>query len=150
MTDDVDFDYGTAIGKPLDEWIIDNDSLFEVMAVSIENFLRSSGPPDEPDIGGRISQRRSSFRDNKTGSSSTTKTSTHSDPEYNVSNNNSSVNESVERNWEYYENLRRCYDPADPIFISQAIPETTRCRSEESTPPIRTMDVLERKISVWT
>ena len=118
--------------------------MFEVMAVSIENFLRTSGTPDDQD--GRISQRRSSFRENKAGSNST-KTS-YSDPDFNASNNNSSVQESVERNWEYYENLRRCYDPADPTFISQAIPETVRCRSEESTPPARTMEVLGRKKSL--
>ena len=50
-------------------------------------------------------------------------------------NNSSSVQDSVERNREYFENLRKIYEP-DPTDIgAQVIPE--RSRSEESTPDLK-------------
>jgi len=101
---DVDFDYGSAIGKSPEEcaaYMQDTESLYEVMAVSIENHLCRTGDQQ------------------------------YSDHENTAS---SSVQESMERNREYYENLRKCYDP-DPVIISQVIPE--RSKSEESTPDMK-------------
>ena len=37
--------------------------------------------------------------------------------EVDIGTNSASLNDSLERNWEYFENLRRCYDP-DNIIIS--------------------------------
>ena len=60
--------------------------------------------------------------------------SSRSNSEHETTLNTSSVQESVEKNWEYYENLRKCYDP-DSVIVPQVIQE--RSRSEESTPDMK-------------
>lgn len=104
--------------------IRDTESIFEAMAVSLSNPLRSLT------IGEAVICRRQSFKDDKYSSARSSKNDSLSDHETTL--NTSSVQESVERNWEYYENLRKCYDPDSAILLSQPIPERTK--SEESNP----------------
>ena len=54
--------------------------------------------------------------------------------------NSTSLHDSLERNWEYFENLRRCYDP-DNIVVSPSFER--RSRSDDSTPD--PVDVLKSK-----
>ena len=55
--------------------------------------------------------------------------------------NSTSLHDSLERNWEYFENLRRCYDP-DNIVVSPSFER--RSRSDDSTPD--PVDVLKSKL----
>ena len=68
--------------------------------------------------------RRESYKELKYSSSDHEGQSGQSGGQWESTNttNSSSVQESVERNREYYENLRKCYDP-DPVIITQVIPE---------------------------
>lgn len=113
------------------------------MAVSISNHLCSSVSPE-----GKVDGKRQNYKVNKFTSKGSDR-SLHSQSDHETTQNTSSVQESVERNWEYYENLRKCYDP-DPVMISQPIHE--RSKSEESTPDLKkdmknfqSMVILDRK-----
>lgn len=110
----------------------DTESIFEAMAVSLSNPLYSA----TIDEAGSVIGRRQSFKDIKYSSARSSKNDSLSDHETTL--NTSSVQESVERNWEYYENLRKCYDPDSAILLSQPIPERTK--SEESTPDMTKID----------
>ena len=69
-----------------------------------------------------------SIQQSTTNSSAHTSRSGESEP----INNSSSVQDSVERNREYFENLARIYQP-DTTYMSAQIPE--RCHSEEESTP---------------
>ena len=133
----------------------DSESMYEVMAVSIENLLKNEiGHRQVREMRDSYKERRYSSSDHEntcgasgaggtgsvgggggTGSGAGTGTGSGCGQWDSSNTTNSSVQESVERNREYYENLRKCYDP-DPVIISQVIPERGS-KSEESTPDIK-------------